>query len=737
MVYDDAKNYIGDHHYRESDQIHEGDELKLDKGVLVEVGEGIGKTETDLAPIFEKSRPQKGSSTPRAPLRQLPSASTAKAVAPCSSARPRSLAEVLGASQGPIGRARLPTQSPYEQRQQTLGLINDTNEHPAKKRKLNIGKENRRPLERRILTGGSKGESATTKTSNTSAIHAQARQTDPRLARTGDANEACPDGNGGPRSLDASRTEFLGQRTHYSPPPNANQAIQQVASRSNVDQTIPLLWQDTEEERPRNPRLTRSSSTRTKKANGAKTTTSRSTSSEDNDSLAQQRTGRLRFAPSKPRIKLMYPILLADRSTRSSRSPARKSAGSTRIQNVSPPERPPQSPQSGPKRRVSKNIHLDSSSDNDMKNERLGISPSYNPSNRARENTPSPALDTGGSSPLFLPPTPPTHNQLESQQTQLLEDLDMDFSPIRELDFETSKPPFSPGKLAPETVACQTEDDLPSPRDPAPPPPSRLTLMDQQLLAPVLPPKSTSFSNDQIHMPVETSKLRRTQSENDAAIAAAEMFPRDSQAINTQVLPAEEDRQYERDEYVKRPAPSPKQKQKQLQKQKPFKPHAPPLRQLQKSVTDSATAAVASVTAPESATARTFLRTVSANSDSGSGSGNDREDSDGRQNQNQSQDQGPWSKAEAFDLFESWPRGREKPVYERERERRRRRRRRESRDGSSEMEMDGVEEGEGEDELRERPPRHCGGSGSGGGGGRSGGRSGFGFGFISDQLDAL
>src|SRR5271156_2261512 len=56
MVYDETKNYIGDLHYRQAEALHDGDVLKLDQGVLVEVGEKLGSTDTDLAPLLQKRR---------------------------------------------------------------------------------------------------------------------------------------------------------------------------------------------------------------------------------------------------------------------------------------------------------------------------------------------------------------------------------------------------------------------------------------------------------------------------------------------------------------------------------------------------------------------------------------------------------------------------------------------------------------------------------------------------------
>ncbi|KAL2432467.1 hypothetical protein ABEF95_011280 [Exophiala dermatitidis] len=112
MVYDDAKNYIGDLHYTQEDEFGEGVEIQLDRGVKVEVGDRLGETQTDLAPILERQRPEKTAPQPRqtAHLSTRPQSTGY-------SQRPKSLLEVLGPSQGRLGRSRLSLQSPYEQRQ--------------------------------------------------------------------------------------------------------------------------------------------------------------------------------------------------------------------------------------------------------------------------------------------------------------------------------------------------------------------------------------------------------------------------------------------------------------------------------------------------------------------------------------------------------------------------------------------------------------------------------------------
>ncbi|KAJ4331108.1 hypothetical protein N0V87_009435 [Didymella glomerata] len=125
MVYDQARNFLGDTYYKDSNELHEGDELTLDKGVMVEVADAMGVTQTDLAPLFEK-KPKEGP-PPTAPPRRFqppsqvarphvaPSSNTARANA--QQLRHKSLSTLLGTPKGPIGKS-VPIKSPYEARQE-------------------------------------------------------------------------------------------------------------------------------------------------------------------------------------------------------------------------------------------------------------------------------------------------------------------------------------------------------------------------------------------------------------------------------------------------------------------------------------------------------------------------------------------------------------------------------------------------------------------------------------------
>ena len=118
MVYDVPRNFIGDTHWREDEAVQDGDELKLEKGVLVQVGEATGSIEQDLTALFEKRRQTHDGSPDKATSPRPTLAATARStVASLSQLRPKSLNALLGAPKGPHGRAMLPTKSPYEHHQ--------------------------------------------------------------------------------------------------------------------------------------------------------------------------------------------------------------------------------------------------------------------------------------------------------------------------------------------------------------------------------------------------------------------------------------------------------------------------------------------------------------------------------------------------------------------------------------------------------------------------------------------
>lgn len=116
MVYDVPRNFIGDTHWKETMELQEGDELTLEKGVLVEVAEAVGTMETDLTPLFErKSKVSPNSKTTEARPKQPPMIRNTAIYNP-SQLRHKSLNTILGTLKGPHGKAVIPAKSPYESR---------------------------------------------------------------------------------------------------------------------------------------------------------------------------------------------------------------------------------------------------------------------------------------------------------------------------------------------------------------------------------------------------------------------------------------------------------------------------------------------------------------------------------------------------------------------------------------------------------------------------------------------
>ncbi|KAE8373599.1 hypothetical protein BDV26DRAFT_271664 [Aspergillus bertholletiae] len=111
MAYDITGNFIGDLHWRQGDAIQDGDELQLDRGVLIQVCEPMEKTETDISGLYSSKKSQGSPSRPGEP--PTPSLRTPTPLrSSIGSQSSRSLNDLLGIKKTPIGRLV----SPYEER---------------------------------------------------------------------------------------------------------------------------------------------------------------------------------------------------------------------------------------------------------------------------------------------------------------------------------------------------------------------------------------------------------------------------------------------------------------------------------------------------------------------------------------------------------------------------------------------------------------------------------------------
>jgi hypothetical protein len=143
MVYDERSNFVGDTHWKESLELNEGEELELERGgVLVEVGECIGKRDQDLSELVDKRVKEKearaaakavGAPPSRQALDARPQFSTPVGA---QHLKPKSLDAVIGTPTGHYGRAMVSSLSPFEQRQQENQEQNTAN-RLVKRRKLN------------------------------------------------------------------------------------------------------------------------------------------------------------------------------------------------------------------------------------------------------------------------------------------------------------------------------------------------------------------------------------------------------------------------------------------------------------------------------------------------------------------------------------------------------------------------------------------------------------------------
>ena len=146
MVYDNPRNYIGDCHWREDGLLQDGDEIKLDRGVLIQVGQATGSMEQDLSGLFEKRKKAPVVPVEDIALPQIQSiAAEMPAITQLSQLRAKSLNALLGTPKGRVGRAALPTKSPYELRQE-IENHEWSNDRPAKRQRIEPQlQENARP----------------------------------------------------------------------------------------------------------------------------------------------------------------------------------------------------------------------------------------------------------------------------------------------------------------------------------------------------------------------------------------------------------------------------------------------------------------------------------------------------------------------------------------------------------------------------------------------------------------
>ncbi|KAI1423888.1 hypothetical protein F5Y12DRAFT_755164 [Xylaria sp. FL1777] len=140
MVYDERGNFVGDTHWREDDDLADGDDLELERGgVIIQVGECVGSRDQDLSDLIDKRAQERAQRQAAAAARRPPvtTVATLHAVKPQSLPQ-KHLHDIIGTPSGHHGRAVLPKESPYEERRQRQPPPQSDDSRPAKRQRRDI-----------------------------------------------------------------------------------------------------------------------------------------------------------------------------------------------------------------------------------------------------------------------------------------------------------------------------------------------------------------------------------------------------------------------------------------------------------------------------------------------------------------------------------------------------------------------------------------------------------------------
>ncbi|KAJ1325554.1 DUF2439 domain-containing protein [Microdochium nivale] len=145
VVHDERGNFVGDTHWREEYSLEDGEELTLDRGgVIVQVNECVATRNQDLSELVDKRKQQKAerqsAAAARIPAfpRPAPSGLPTPTRSLYSQASSKPLRQVVGTPTGHLGRAVIPTESPFEQRQKLVSPARDDASPQVKRQKRAI-----------------------------------------------------------------------------------------------------------------------------------------------------------------------------------------------------------------------------------------------------------------------------------------------------------------------------------------------------------------------------------------------------------------------------------------------------------------------------------------------------------------------------------------------------------------------------------------------------------------------
>ncbi|KFH43799.1 hypothetical protein ACRE_054290 [Hapsidospora chrysogenum ATCC 11550] len=137
MVYDDRGGVVGDAHLATSSQsLDEGEELTLDRGAaIVQVCERVGEKQVDLGELVDRRAREVEKRRREASAKQQRARPRAPREGPDGDGPLHRPLSAIMNTPGRIGRAAIPRESPYEQRQQSMRQQQEQDDTPAAKRR--------------------------------------------------------------------------------------------------------------------------------------------------------------------------------------------------------------------------------------------------------------------------------------------------------------------------------------------------------------------------------------------------------------------------------------------------------------------------------------------------------------------------------------------------------------------------------------------------------------------------
>ena len=481
MIYDEGKNYIGDHHYGQA-EFEEGVELRLDRGVLVDVGERLGETQTDLTSILDR---KKDDSSPQ-PARNI------RLVAAASQRDLKPLSQILG-TQPRLGRARL-LPSPYQQRHALVPVqpAEASMPPPPKRQRIDVSEQENRPpiaqqIEKlalkpfqRVLPKHLTPQPVRRKDAVVDFQDVLDLSSDEEVAKS--AKKKAPQAK---KNLAKKKTSAQGasksrEKAHSDEKMTrrAPQKQSETNRRIAAPETVPSPKEPTRRQQPR--------------PHGS------STCSKISQPSTSSRSGmtQLLLRSPKPRRKLMYRALL----------PSSK-----------PPQRPDGAPSPRETRSPSPSLPAAAGSECTDISQGEDSPPEGHPA--ARRGSNDAPLDVP-SSPLFVPEDQPPKSpnssprlSQDSLEARLLDRLD---TPERHSDVQKDSPRTS-ARNSPAISDAERDGSGPAGL------PNPFPLSQRQMLPPP-PPGAAQLQTACTPTPRQRT-FRRVRSENDASLEAEEDFP--------------------------------------------------------------------------------------------------------------------------------------------------------------------------------------------------------------------